>query len=562
MTTPTGSYGYSYSPTTGTLSTITAPGGNTLSYSYDGSLPLSVSWNGDVSGSIGVAYDNNFWITQQTINGGDPVGFAYDADGLLTGAGALGITRDPQNGRITGSTLGSTNSSWGYSALGELASTSYTASGSTLFGTSYTRDDLGRIETLTETTEGVATTRAFAYDSIGRLVQVTRDGVAEASYEYDVNGNRLRTVTPGGVLTGSYDDQDRLTSYGDATYSYSAAGELETKVVGSDTTRYSYDVLGNLRSVTLPNGTAIEYLIDGQSRRIGKKVNGARVQGFLYQDGLNPVAELDASGSVVARFVYGTKGHIPDYMVKAGVTYRIVSDHLGSVRLVVNASTGAVVQRLDYDAFGRVTQDSSPGFQPFGFAGGLTDQQTGLVRFGARDYDAQTGRWTSKDPIRFAGGDANLYRYTKADPINLIDPTGLDPLASCLKDFFSNIFPGLDLDAVQIHNQLPWWTRYAPINVGAITLGNDIYFDGSYDPFSPGGVARIGHELVHVAQWDRAGVVNFTSLYFRSYVANWIGGMNRLNAYYRNIYERPAYEFENYLRDALPSSPCTNTCGQ
>ena len=67
--------------------------------------------------------------------------------------------------------------------------------------------------------------------------------------------------------------------------------------------------------------------------------------------------------------------------------YRFITDHLGSVRLVVNAATGEVVQRVDYDAFGRVLNDTDPGFQPFGFAGGLYDDDTGLVRFGARDYD-------------------------------------------------------------------------------------------------------------------------------------------------------------------------------
>ncbi|MBX3032733.1 MAG: RHS repeat-associated core domain-containing protein [Bdellovibrionaceae bacterium] len=44
----------------------------------------------------------------------------------------------------------------------------------------------------------------------------------------------------------------------------------------------------------------------------------------------------------------------------------------------------------------------------------------------ARDYDAETGRWTSKDPILFEGGDANLYGYVLNDPVNLIDPNGLD----------------------------------------------------------------------------------------------------------------------------------------
>src|SRR5690606_36494049 len=62
---------------------------------------------------------------------------------------------------------------------------------------------------------------------------------------------------------------------------------------------------------------------------------------------------------------------------------------------------------------------------PFGFAGGIYDRDTGLIRFGMRDYDPETGRWTSKDPILFAGGDTNLYGYVMNDPINFVDPTGL-----------------------------------------------------------------------------------------------------------------------------------------
>lgn len=111
-------------------------------------------------------------------------------------------------------------------------------------------------------------------------------------------------------------------------------------------------------------------------------------------------------------------------MVKAGVNYRIITDQLGSVRLVVNSQTGVVARQLSYDEFGIVLQDTNPGFQPFGWAGGLYDADTGLVRFGARDYDPQTGRWTSKDPIRFAAGDSNLYGYVPGDPVNFIDPTG------------------------------------------------------------------------------------------------------------------------------------------
>ncbi|MBI3072285.1 MAG: RHS repeat-associated core domain-containing protein, partial [Deltaproteobacteria bacterium] len=81
--------------------------------------------------------------------------------------------------------------------------------------------------------------------------------------------------------------------------------------------------------------------------------------------------------------------------------------------------------RLDYDDWGRMTLDTAPGFQPFAFAGGLYDTHTSLTRFGARDYDAETGRWTTKDPIGFAGADMNLYGYVVNDPINWIDPEGL-----------------------------------------------------------------------------------------------------------------------------------------
>lgn len=176
--------------------------------------------------------------------------------------------------------------------------------------------------------------------------------------------------------------------------------------------------------VTLPGDVIVDYLVDGRNRRIGKKVNGQLTQGFLYQDQLNPIAELDANGNIVSRFVYGSKGHVPDYMLKDGKTYRIISDHLGSPRLVVDTTSGEVFQRMDYDEFGNVIQDSNPGFQPFGFAGGIVDLHTGLTRFGVRDYDARVGRWTSKDPIRFGGGDANIYSYVFEDPINLIDSQG------------------------------------------------------------------------------------------------------------------------------------------
>ena len=291
----------------------------------------------------------------------------------------------------------------------------------------YIGDDLGRI--VTETIDGVTTTYGYAYDLAGRLTDVTRDAVAVAQYTYDANGNRLSHATPTTSVTGTYDDQDRLLSYGTASYTYADSGELETKVDSAtdETTSYEYDALGNLRAVVLPDGTVIEYLVDGENRRVGKKVNGVLSKGWLYRTALQPVAELDSAGSVVARFVYARGANVPELMMKGAATYRIVTGHLGSPRVVVDSATGVLAQRMDYDEFGKVVLDTNPGFQPFGFAGGLYDADTGLVRFGARDYDAAAGRWTAKDPILFAGGDTNLYGYVVSDPVNVIDPRGTSP---------------------------------------------------------------------------------------------------------------------------------------
>ena len=88
-------------------------------------------------------------------------------------------------------------------------------------------------------------------------------------------------------------------------------------------------------------------------------------------------------------------------------------------------NAGTVVKQLDYDSFGNVVRDTNPAFAlVLGFAGGMTDSDHELIRFGARDYQPSAGRWTARDPILFGGG-LNLYEYVQNDPINFIDRSGL-----------------------------------------------------------------------------------------------------------------------------------------
>jgi RHS repeat-associated protein len=442
---------------TGNLKQIVTPEA-TREFSYDGGLPTGEAWSGTglATASVTQHYDSSFRRDSQQVAIGaatEPaIAFSYDNDDLLTQAGALTLTRDPANGLLRGTSItsgsGTITDMIDYGTgnhFGEVQHYTAKHNGTPFFERAYTRDALGRITSVTETITlppdpPATTTTYYTYDAAGRLFQVCPDAgcaTPTAEYHYDANGNRIApTYTAQGNVSTTYDAQDRLLSMTAGptatTYEYTANGELWKKHEGSATTIYTYDALGNLRHVELPDGTAIDYVVDGRNRRIGKKVNGALVRQWVYQDQLEPVAELDGAGNLIAEFIYGSKSHVPDYIVRDGQTYRVISDHLGSVRLVVNVVNASVVQYLDYDAFGVVTTDTNSGWQLFGYGGGLYDPEhpaapapgSGFVRFGARDYDPKTARWSAKDPIGFSSHEINLYAYAASDPMNRIDSSG------------------------------------------------------------------------------------------------------------------------------------------
>jgi RHS repeat-associated protein len=435
ITLPNGSISFTYS--NGRVATAQSPDEVKNELAYNGTQVkqdiMKIVSPATTLSTLDLTYNNDFRLTTSALTTGSAssISFTYDNDGLLTGAGSETISRSSTTGFITGTTLNNISDSYTYnSTYGEIAaySATYTPTPTTVFSQSITRDALGRISAKSETVNGTTHTYDYTYDSAGRLIDVNRDSAAYSDYTYSTNSNRTSGTVGGTSFSGTYDSQDRLTEYNALDFTYNLNGErsarIDTSTSPNPTTTYNYDELGDLKQVVLPSSDVLDYVLDAFGRRVGKKLNSTLQTWYVYEDQLRIGGVLNSSGTLTQRFVYGSKLNVPDYMVASGTTYRIISDERGSVRLVVNASTGSIAQQIEYDEFGRVLSDTSPGFQPFGYAGCLYDNDTKLCHFGAREYDAEVGRWLQKDPILFYGQDTNLYGYTWQDPVNFVDPTG------------------------------------------------------------------------------------------------------------------------------------------
>ncbi len=421
--TPEGAVSFAY--TCGSNLQEAARGLEKVAYTYDGSLMRTDSRSGLINQTIDYTYNNDFRLTSLTY-AGVPQPLTYDLDGLLTGAGAFTITRKAQNGLPVTVSDGTMTFSRTFSGFGELDSVVYKVVGSNKYGYTLTRDLVGRITQKIETMAGETDTYGYTYDANGRLIEVQRNGSVVEGYTYDSNNNRLTETNNLRSVNRDYtvSAEDHLITAGAETYQFDADGFLVGKTAGAGPTTYQYSSRGELLSATLPGGPAITYDHDPLGRRIARKVNGTITEKYLWKDAVTLLAVYDASNNLRLRFNYADD-RLPVSMTYNGSFYYLAFDQIGSLKAVINTS-GNIVKKIDYDSFGSIVSDTDPTMNiPLGFAGGLHDRQTGLVRFGARDYDPAIGRWTAKDPIDFAGGDANLYGYVLNDPVNWVDPKGL-----------------------------------------------------------------------------------------------------------------------------------------
>jgi YD repeat-containing protein len=162
-----------------------------------------------------------------------------------------------------------------------VAGQDFTVSNQSLTSWNLTRDDNGRITTKAETVDGTTSEYVYTYDSIGRLLTVTKDTTLTEEYEYGLNGTRTYEMNSLRGISGrnfTYSDEDHLLTAGATTYEYDVDGFMAKKTSGTGVTEYDYSTRGEILSVTLPDGRVIEYVHDPLGRRVAKEVDGAIVE--------------------------------------------------------------------------------------------------------------------------------------------------------------------------------------------------------------------------------------------------------------------------------------------
>jgi RHS repeat-associated protein len=352
------------------------------------------------------------------------VDMAYDAANRLTGISRFSDLAGT-------SAIAETN--YAYDNNQRLIQLSHKKGASTIANYDYSYDNADKLAATVSSVDG---TSNYSYDSTNQLTGTDHSSQTDEAYSYDANGNR----TNGGYQTGT---NNQLLADSQYTYQYDQEGNRtqRTEIATGKITEYVWDYRNRLTGVLLSDALGvvsktIEYTYDVDDRRIGKKIDGAVTERYVY-DGLHIALAFDGAGNQTHRYLYGTE---VDQILADETPTRVLwalTDRLGSVKDLVDEN-GVILNHINYDSFGRVVSqtDASVEFR-YGYTGREQDAETGLNYYRARYYDASNGRFISEDPLGFGAGDSNIYRYVGNSPVNGTDPSGeqlkLPPVQSPFK---------------------------------------------------------------------------------------------------------------------------------
>ena len=311
-----------------------------------------------------------------------------------------------------------------------------TASGATLGGFAYEYDALGRITSRSHalgdpsqpSPMSQSSQKTYAYDDFDRLAT---DG--DVAYTYEAAGNCMSRTEDGDTITYTIGVGDRLASWTGGAYTHDAAGNV-TRIErdGRPTLDLTWNSQYQLVSVSTNGVFAESYAYDALNRRVATTTLEGTTR-HVYDNNWQCIADIDEQGNVIASYTWGEGIDKLLAVTVGGVTYYPLTDIQGTVWGYVDSQNN-VVARWQYDAWGNVVDEEvAPSAAAlaalrYRFQGREWSAATGLINFRMRWYDAEAGRWLSKDPIGLNGG-LNLYVFCDDNPVLFIDGFGRNPLA-------------------------------------------------------------------------------------------------------------------------------------
>ncbi len=444
------------------LTLKTLPGGATVSYSYDAvtgyltgvsSLDISYTFGYDNAGrlisvsdsrgySLAYSYNALGQRTQTTLPGGQTVAYNYDTANrlqtLVGEAGSFTFGYDSAERRNTLSYPNGLTASYGFDANDRLTSLITTGTVGELLNIAYpSHDKLGN--RLARSEDGQVT--SYGYDQLYQLLTASGPEGSE-NYSYDPVGNRETGPTVKDTAEVAYDHNDvhQMIQGRKFGYSYDNNGNQTARLLpGGKTWTQSWDAENQLKQVQWQNGSdsrTVSFKYDPFGRRIEKQVvdllagsTTTKTVSYVY-DGEDIVLQKEdntqngATTTAESRYLHGPGIDEPLALTRNGQHYYYHTDGLGSIVALTDSGKN-LVQRYNYESFG-LPMTLDPNFeQPYAFTGREWDREIGLYYYRARYNDPMEGRFISKDPIGFAGGDVNLYGYVQNNPVNYIDSYGL-----------------------------------------------------------------------------------------------------------------------------------------